>query len=124
MLLEAGGDNADPSYLVPADRFLLAFTQPNLNWGYQTEPQTHLQGQRINYARGKGLGGSTAINFFAWIIGADEDFNHWAKLVDDEEYDWSHVKKTFKLIESYHVDVPDSQCSYIDPKSEGRKKLS
>lgn len=75
LLIEAGGDNKEAEYLVPADRFNLAFTMPHLNWGYKTTPQTHLSGQEIDYSRGKGLGGSTAINFSCWIIGADEDFD-------------------------------------------------
>jgi choline dehydrogenase-like flavoprotein len=74
-LLEAGGDNKDASYFVPADRFTLAFKEPTLNWGYKTAPQTQLKGQEIDYSRGKGLGGSTAINFSCWVVGADEDFN-------------------------------------------------
>lgn len=63
LLLEAGSSNKDTKYLVPADRFSLAFKEQTLNWGYKTVPQTSLQGQQIDYSRGKGLGGSTAINF-------------------------------------------------------------
>lgn len=33
-----------------------------MNWGYKTVPQTHLKGQEIDYSRGRGLGGSSAIN--------------------------------------------------------------
>jgi choline dehydrogenase-like flavoprotein len=55
-----------------------------MNWGYKTLPQTHLKGQQIDYSRGKGLGGSTAINFSCWVIGADEDFNEWARKVGDD----------------------------------------
>ena len=72
LLVEAGGDNKDVSYLVPADRFTLAFKEASLNWGYKTVPQSHLKSQEIDYSRGKGLGGSTAINFSCWVIGADE----------------------------------------------------
>jgi choline dehydrogenase-like flavoprotein len=75
LLIEAGGDNKDASYRVPADRFTLAFKEATMNWGYKTVPQTHLKGQQIDYSRGKGLGGSTAINFSCWVIGADEDYN-------------------------------------------------
>jgi hypothetical protein len=74
LLLEAGSDNEDVSYRVPADRFK-TFQEPSMNWGYKTVPQTHLTGQQIDYSRGKGLGGSTAINFACWLVGADEDYN-------------------------------------------------
>jgi len=62
LLLEAGSDNEDVSYRVPADRFK-TFQEATINWGYKTVPQKHLKGQQIDYSRGKGLGGSTAINF-------------------------------------------------------------
>ena len=39
LLLEAGGDNEDAPYLVPADRFTLAFQEASLNWGYKTISQ-------------------------------------------------------------------------------------
>jgi len=100
LLLEAGGSNTDATYLVPADRYALAFSQPDLNWGYKTAPQTHLKGQQVDYSRGKGLGGSTAINFSCWVVGADEDFEEWARKVGDEDWGWERVKKRLKKIES------------------------
>lgn len=86
LLLEAGGRNEDASYRVPADRFTLAFKEPSLNWGYKTEPQGHLKGQQIDYSRGKGLGGSTSINFSCWVVGPDEDYNEWARRVGDDAW--------------------------------------
>ncbi|CZT48059.1 related to alcohol oxidase [Rhynchosporium secalis] len=105
LLVEAGGDNKDAAYLVPADRFNLAFSQPQLNWGYKTAPQTHLKGQEIDYSRGKGLGGY-------------EDFDEWAKKVGDDTWKWKKVKERFKKIENYHVDIPREHQKYISPKAE------
>lgn len=119
LLLEAGGKNDDVSYRVPADRFTLAFKEESLNWGYKTEPQNHLKGQQIDYSRGKGLGGSTAINFSCWVIGADEDFNEWARKVGDEAWNWNNVKQRFKKIESYHIEVAEEHQEYVNPKAEG-----
>ncbi|TVY48290.1 Alcohol dehydrogenase [acceptor] [Lachnellula occidentalis] len=118
LLLEAGGDNKDSQNLVPADRFAVAFTLPSLNWGYETAPQTHLKGQKIDYSRGKGLGGSTAINFSCWIVGADEDYDEWARKVGDEDWEWKNVKERMKKIETYHVEVPEEHRKFIDPKQE------
>ncbi|TVY90072.1 Alcohol dehydrogenase [acceptor] [Lachnellula willkommii] len=119
LLLEAGGDNKDGQHLVPADRFTVAFSQPSLNWGYKTAPQKHLKGQQIDYSRGKGLGGSTAINFSCWIVGADEDYDEWARKVGDEGWAWKSVKERMKRIETYHVGVPEEHRKFIDPKQEG-----
>lgn len=119
LLLEAGGDNTDSAYRVSGERFSLAFTEPKLNWGYKTTPQKQLSGQQIDYSRGRGLGGSTAINFACWIIGADEDFNRWAELVGDSAWEWENVKERFKKIENYHPSVPEKHRKYINPQAEG-----
>ncbi|RDW71960.1 hypothetical protein BP5796_07994 [Coleophoma crateriformis] len=118
LLLEAGGDNKSPDYLIPSERFTLAFSQPGMNWGYKTTPQEYCKNREIDYSRGKGLGGSSAINFSCWLIGADEDFNEWAKRVGDDAWNWENVKQRFKKIESYHVEVPKDVQKWLGPKTE------
>ena len=50
------------------------------NWAFETVPQAGLQG-RIGYQpRGKGLGGSSAINAMVYIRGHRRDYDHWASL--------------------------------------------
>jgi choline dehydrogenase-like flavoprotein len=124
LLLEAGGDNRDKSLFSPAERYSLAFTQPSLDWGYQTIPQTQLTGQKVPYARGKGLGGSSAMNFCCWLIGSNEDFNEWANIVGDEAWNWENVKERFKKIEGLDTTVPDDYKKYISPQSKGMSLLS
>ncbi|KAK6087260.1 putative aldehyde dehydrogenase [Seiridium cupressi] len=117
LLLEAGGMNEDAAHLTGAQRFEVAFREGSLlNWSYKTEPQW--SNQQIDYSRGKGLGGSTAINFCGWVVGADEDYNEWSRRVGDEDFSWSHVKKVLKKVENFHNDVPDEYRSYIKPKNE------
>jgi len=38
-------------------------TRPDLDHGYVTVPQKELNGREIPYARGKGLGGTSIMNF-------------------------------------------------------------
>src|ERR1700731_1221901 len=50
------------------------------NWAFDTVPQAGLQG-RIGYQpRGKGLGGSSAINAMVYIRGHRSDYDRWAAL--------------------------------------------
>ncbi len=50
------------------------------NWAFDTVPQKGLNG-RIGYQpRGKGLGGSSAINAMVYIRGHKWDYDHWASL--------------------------------------------
>jgi choline dehydrogenase-like flavoprotein len=53
---------------------------PINNWHFNTTPQKGFNG-RIGYQpRGKGLGGSSAINAMVYIRGNRADYDHWASL--------------------------------------------
>jgi choline dehydrogenase-like flavoprotein len=76
-LIEAGGAGAN--WLVRAP-VALAVTVPTRlgNWAYDTVPQAGLGG-RIGYQpRGKGLGGSSAINAMVYTRGHRVDYDSWA----------------------------------------------
>ncbi|ABD89326.1 GMC family oxidoreductase [Rhodopseudomonas palustris] len=78
-LLEAGG--ACDNWVVKTP-YTLAFMVPSKlnNWHFHTVPQRGLGG-RIGYQpRGKGLGGSSAINAMVYIRGHKSDYDHWAAL--------------------------------------------
>lgn len=118
LLLEAGGSNEGIDHLSGAERFEVAFKLGSkLNWGYKTAPQFDRQ---IDYSRGRGPGGSTAINFCAWVVGADEDYNEWARLVDDDSFAWPRVKECLKRIETLHPAVPSDFKHHIRPDLAGR----
>ncbi|QSZ30159.1 hypothetical protein DSL72_004679 [Monilinia vaccinii-corymbosi] len=122
LLIEAGGQNSDEEYFIPADRFSLFTSQPSLNWGYKTEPCQHLRGQQLDYSRGKGIGGSTAINFSCWVLGGAEDFDAWAEQVGDDTWSWSKVQERFKKIEHYHDEIPDAYREFVNPNPEDHGK--
>lgn len=76
LLLEAGGRDWNPMLRVPL-LTRLHFTNPRLNWGYETGPQSHLHGRRIPWPRGKVLGGSSSINGMTFVRGHPSDFDAW-----------------------------------------------
>jgi choline dehydrogenase len=53
---------------------------PKVNWGYETEPEPHLNGRRLSWPRGKVLGGSGSINGLVFLRGAPSDYDGWAAL--------------------------------------------
>jgi choline dehydrogenase-like flavoprotein len=55
----------------------------------------------VDYSRGKGLGGTSLINFGLWNRGSREDWDEWARRVGDEAFAWENVKKVFERIESF-----------------------
>ena len=119
LLLEAGGPNDDASLRSAEARFA-AVMNPSMNWGYKSTPQSHLDDRRIDCHRGRGLGGSSAINFSCWLIGHKEDFNHWAALVGDDCWKWeggNGVKKRFRKIENLHALPETKHPAVLNPKS-------
>jgi choline dehydrogenase-like flavoprotein len=123
LLLEAGGSNQSAADLSGTERFNLAFSPRSpYNWSYQTAPQHQLAGQTIDYSRGKGLGGSTAINFCGWTVGARDDFDEYARLVGDDRFGWKNVRKCLHRIERVHVDIPDHRLrKYVNAKAESMR---
>jgi choline dehydrogenase-like flavoprotein len=117
LLVEAGGSNVNAAHQSGADRFNAAFADGSpMNWHYKTAPQTHLAGQEIDYSRGKGLGGSTAINFCAWTVGPRDDYDEWARIVDDQRFAWKNVKRVLKRITNLDPRVPNQHFrNVVDP---------
>jgi choline dehydrogenase-like flavoprotein len=78
-LLEAGGKDDNWVVTTPGALVLMVSGKVN-NWAFDTVPQKGLQG-RIGYQpRGKGLGGSSAINAMVYIRGHRRDYDEWAAL--------------------------------------------
>jgi choline dehydrogenase len=77
-LLEAGGAARSPLVNIPG-AIVLAQRSRELNWHFQSSPQTHLQGRRISLPRGRGLGGSALINGMVYFRGHPSDYDTWAK---------------------------------------------
>jgi choline dehydrogenase-like flavoprotein len=78
-LLEAGGDTNDWIVNTPAALFLMV-ASPIHNWHFLTVPQPGLNGRQGYQPRGKGLGGSSAINAMVYIRGHRSDYDNWAAL--------------------------------------------
>ncbi|KAH8799530.1 hypothetical protein DL96DRAFT_1637586 [Flagelloscypha sp. PMI_526] len=85
LVLEAGkdfrGDPAIASRVHGPMGFHLG--KPEYDWDFKTTPQPSLGGRQIALPRGKGLGGSSAINFQGWSIPDKEDINDWERLGND-----------------------------------------
>ena len=76
-LLEAGGPNDNWMVTTPA-AFVLMVGSTLSNWHFETTPQPGLGGRRGYQPRGKGLGGSSAINALVYVRGNRADYDHWA----------------------------------------------
>ncbi len=79
-LLEAGGRNNGVRVKTPG---LLPFLPKNTNWHFETVPQKGLNGRLGFQPRGRGLGGSSAINAMVYIRGSKWDYDNWAASSSD-----------------------------------------
>ncbi|KAK1753028.1 hypothetical protein QBC47DRAFT_453678 [Echria macrotheca] len=119
LLLEAGGPNDDRNLRVDGQRWL-TFLNKDMNWGYKTVPQPHAAGRELDYSRGRGLGGSTAINFGFWTVGARGDYDEWSRIVGDDFFGWQKTQARFRGLENFHAETPAGvdASKYVAPKPE------
>ncbi|KAH7219502.1 hypothetical protein DER44DRAFT_761096 [Fusarium oxysporum] len=118
LLLEAGGTNQDRNLRVDGQRWT-TFLNQDMNWGYKTTPQEFANNRELDYSRGKGLGGSSAINFGVYSIGARDDYEEWARIVDDDAYRWDKIHDRYKSLETFHGELPEGvDKKYAAPKAE------
>src|SRR5512143_712187 len=97
LLIEAGPEPDDPWIKIPAGMARL-FAPGVHNWGYFTEPDPNLKDRRMYWPRGKGLGGSSAINGMLYVRGHPLDFEHWRQL-GNPGWGWDDVLPLFKRSE-------------------------
>jgi choline dehydrogenase len=70
------------------------------NWFYSTEPEEALNNRELYCPRGRVLGGSSSINGMIYVRGNSGDFNQWARLLNDSNWDYEHCLPFFKRSES------------------------
>jgi len=96
-LLEAGGKDDNWVVTTPGALILMVAGKVN-NWAFDTVPQAGLNG-RVGYQpRGKGLGGSSAINAMVYIRGHRRDYDQWASL-GNSGWSYADVLSYFKRSE-------------------------
>ena len=79
LLLEAGGRDINPWIHVPVGYFK-TMHNPSLDWCYLTEPDEGIANRRLQWPRGKVLGGSSSLNGLLYVRGQAEDYDRWEAL--------------------------------------------
>jgi choline dehydrogenase len=109
LLLEAGGQD-DWFWIDVPVGYLYTIANPRTDWCYKTEPDAHLAGRSIHYARGRVLGGCSSINAMIYMRGQKEDYDHWAAL-GNEDWSWDSVLPFFRQLEDYEHGATDGYGS-------------
>lgn len=101
LLVEAGGRNRELLVRMPAGVGELIKAKSKHNWGFWTEPEPHLDGRRLWWPRGKGLGGSSAINGMIYSRGHPRDYDRWRQ-AGLAGWGWDDVLPYFRRLEAHH----------------------
>ena len=98
LLLEFGGSDRSIFIQMPA-ALAYPMNTKRWNWGYESEPEPHLNGRRLNCPRGKGLGGSSSINGMVYVRGNALDFERWKNEEGARGWGYADVLPYFKRAE-------------------------
>jgi choline dehydrogenase len=120
-LLEAGpSSDRKLAVRMPAGMAITESTR-YLNWAFETEPQTGLDGRRAYQPAGKTTGGSSSINGMIYIRGFAGDYDRWAAL-GNTGWGYQEVLPYFRKAEHNEVHDDDlhgrgGPLNVTDPRS-------
>ena len=97
LLLEAGGEDRYAWIHVPMGYGRL-FSNPRVNWMYESEPEPELEGRSMYQPRGKVLGGTSSINGMVYMRGNPADYDEWRQR-GCTGWDWDSVLPYFMKAE-------------------------
>ena len=100
IIIEHGGSDAGPFIQMPG-ALSFPMNMKRYDWGFQTEPEPHLNNRRLACPRGKVIGGSSSINGMIYVRGHARDYDHWR---DQGAQGWGYadILPYFQRLESWH----------------------
>ncbi|MEE2809899.1 MAG: GMC family oxidoreductase N-terminal domain-containing protein [Pseudomonadota bacterium] len=101
LLLEAGKADTYPWIHVPVG-YLYCIGNPRTDWLYSTEADKGLNGRVLRYPRGKTLGGCSSINGMIYMRGQARDYDNWAQLTGESDWNWDNSLRDFKAHEDHY----------------------
>ena len=97
-VIEAGELHRNDSLIdLPSD-YGLVMGNSSYDWEFKSVPQQYLIGQTLPLARGKLLGGSTGINYLAWVRASIKEYDAWETL-GNPGWNWESLLPYFKKSE-------------------------
>src|ERR1700759_2804761 len=97
LLLEAGGRDSYPWIHIPLG-YTKTFTNPRVNWMFESEPEKELNNRTMYQPRGKVLGGTSSINGMVYMRGNPADYDEWRQR-GCTGWDWDSILPYFKKAE-------------------------
>ncbi len=101
LLLEAGGHDDWIWFHIPVG-YLYLIGNPRSDWLFETEAEPGLNGRKLNYPRGKAIGGSSSINAMISMRGQAGDYDHWRQL-GLTGWGWDDVQPVFRGLDRHFL---------------------
>lgn len=99
LVLEAGPDAANEIRInSPGLKGSTIGTQ--YDWNFTTVPQPHAGNRKWGQARGKVLGGSSALNLMTWDRASQHEYDVWEKL-ENIGWNWSTMLRAMLKVENF-----------------------
>ncbi|KAI0925678.1 hypothetical protein AcV5_008351 [Taiwanofungus camphoratus] len=111
LVLEAGESNLDDPNILLGGRFGLTFGDPKYDWYSQTVPQKYCNNRVIPWGHGKGLGGSSALNFHVWTKPSAADINAFEEL-GNPGWNWESYQEVLLRVEEFTAASEDQLKEY------------
>ncbi|XP_058800076.1 glucose dehydrogenase [FAD, quinone]-like [Phymastichus coffea] len=85
----------------------------NKQWGYLTEPSNQyclgIDNKQCKIPFGKGMGGTSSVNYMMVTRGNKKNYDTWAELTGDNSWSWDEMLKYFKKLEKYNVPLANTK---------------
>ncbi|KAM5543788.1 hypothetical protein V8D89_002405 [Ganoderma adspersum] len=130
-LLEAGNAHIDDPLITTPDGWMRQLFNPEYDYVYRTVPQknsknavttpTGAPDPSFYWTRGKGLGGSSAINFLMWTRPQREEIDA-IEALGNEGWGWAKYFEAAKKVETFHAAAHNNDAEYANnykPESVG-----
>ncbi|MEO3415624.1 choline dehydrogenase [Roseovarius sp. CAU 1744] len=99
LVVEHGGSDIGPFIQMPG-ALSYPMNMKMYDWGYQSEPEPHLNNRQLACPRGKVIGGSSSINGMVYVRGHARDYDHWRDQGADG-WGYADVLPYFKRMEGW-----------------------
>ncbi|XP_044738906.1 glucose dehydrogenase [FAD, quinone]-like [Chrysoperla carnea] len=87
-------------------------------WHDMSEPLKHaghaLRERKVRCIHGKGMGGTSSVNWMMYTRGNIEDYNRWARMSGDYNWSWKNIQPYFKKLENYRIPYSDPNYFGVD----------
>lgn len=93
---ESGNHSLVPGYDYQGFGGAFGPFNPLSDWGFHTEPMEGTMNRSVLYARGKGLGGSSARNYLVYQRPSRGSMDRWAAQVSNTAWSWRNVTQYYR----------------------------